>query len=153
MALTRYDSARDVAPWSRLQDHINRLFSAFGEGQELDSSGATADWIPPVDINEFHDRFQLFVDLPGLDADKVEVTLDNGILTISGERAAPPVSEKQGPILQQRLERGYGRFYRRFILPDTVDSEKVKAIGRNGALEITIPKQAKAQPRRIRVAA
>lgn len=153
MALVRYESPRDMASWNHLQDQINRLFSVFGEGTESDSSGATADWIPPVDINEYGDRFQLFVDLPGLDAERVDVTLDNGVLTISGERHMPEVDDKAERMSQRRIERGHGRFYRRFILPDTVDSEKVEAVGRNGVLEITIPKQAKAQPRRIKVAA
>ncbi|CAN5328651.1 Hsp20/alpha crystallin family protein [soil metagenome] len=156
MAMVRYNPTRDATSWSgmgQLQDQINRLFNMLGDDSELESSGATADWIPPVDINEYRDRFQLFVDLPGLDADKVDVTLDNSVLTISGERHGPEVEDKEDRAAQRRIERGHGRFYRRFILPDTVDSERVKAVGRNGVLEITIPKQAKAQPRRIKVAA
>ena len=72
--------------WSvmpRLQDEINRLF---GNVRENDSSSATATWIPPVDIHEYTDRFELYVDLPGVDPSKVELTLDGGILTLSGER-------------------------------------------------------------------
>lgn len=138
-------------PWGfgQLQNEINRLFSSFGD---TESSGATAGWVPPVDIHEFDDRFQLFVDLPGVDPKAVEITLDNGVLTITGERFAPAPAEGENEA-RRRLERGYGRFYRRFILPDTVDAEKVKATDRDGVLEIAIPKQAKAQPRRIKVAA
>ena len=153
MSLARYHPPREIAPWSQLQDQINRLFSVLGEGAEAESSGAMADWIPSVDINEYKDRFQLFVDLPGIDAERVDVTLDNGVLTITGERHAPEADDKGERMTRRRTERGHGRFYRRFILPDTVDSEKVKAVGRHGVLEITIPKQAKAQPRRIEVAA
>jgi len=138
-------------PWGfgQLQKEINRLFNTMGDNE---SSGATAGWMPAVDIHEYDARFQLFVDLPGVDAKAVEITLDNGVLTISGERQAPEAAEDEH-MSRRRLERGYGRFHRRFILPDTVDAEKVKATDRNGVLQIEIPKQAKAQPRRIKVAA
>ena len=130
-----------------MQNEINRLFSNFGD---TESSGATAGWVPNVDIQEFTDRFQLYVDLPGVNPAEVEITLDNGVLTLSGERhAASGDSTEQ--VLQRRTERGQGRFYRRFALPDTVDADNVRATGTNGVLEVTIPKQAKAQPRRIEV--
>jgi HSP20 family protein len=146
MALVRYE------PWQgarQLQEEINRLF---GNWSHTESSGATADWVPSVDINEFDDRFQLFVDVPGVDPKDVEITLDNGVLIISGERFAQAAKEEEN-VLQRRSERGTGRFYRRFIIPDTVDANKVKATDNFGVLEISIPKQAKAQPRRIKVAA
>ncbi|NNF15621.1 MAG: Hsp20/alpha crystallin family protein [Gammaproteobacteria bacterium] len=133
----------------QLQDQINRLFSNWGDNE---SSSVTADWIPSVDIMELDENFQLFVDVPGVNPKDVEITLDNGVLTISGQRNIEfSVDEQQ--IRQHRRERGNGRFYRRFILPDTVDGEKVKATGRNGVLEVHIPKLAKAKPRRISVAA
>ena len=137
-------------PWGvmpRLQDEINRLF---GNARENDSSSATAMWIPPVDIHEYANRFELYVDLPGVDPATVELTLDGGILTLSGERAQPArigSDEVQGV----RMERGHGHFHRRFVLPDTVDSEKVNASGSHGVLTVTIPKQAKAMPRRIQI--
>ena len=145
MAMIRYN------PWGTgdLQNQINRLFNDIDDN---DSSGATAGWIPTVDIQEYNNRFELFIDLPGIDPKVVEVTLDNGVLTIAGERKPLTVDDKE-QIVHSRSERGYGHFYRRFSLPDTVDSEKVKAAGQNGVLEISIPKQAKAQPRRIKVAA
>lgn len=131
----------------RLQEEINRLF---GNARENDSSSATATWIPLVDIHEYPNRFELYVDLPGVDPATVELTLDGGILTLSGER--PQLSRKGNEEAQgQRLERGYGQFHRRFVLPDTVDSEKVNAVGSHGVLTITIPKQAKAMPRRIQI--
>jgi HSP20 family protein len=74
------------------------------------------------------------------------------VLTISGERQAPSAPEGEN-MVQRRSERGYGRFHRRFVLPDTVDADRVEAKDRNGMLEISIPKQAKALPRRIKVAA
>lgn len=145
MNMVPYDSWRI----DRLQNEINRLFSGWGD---TESTSATAEWAPSVDINEYGNRFQLFVDVPGVDPKAVDITLDNGVLTISGERPVPIASEDEN-MVRRRVERGYGRFHRRFILPDTVDTDNVKAADRNGVLEITIAKHAKAQPRRIPVAA
>ena len=146
MSLVRYDPLFSVR---QLQDDINRLFSGWTTN---DSSGVTADWVPSVDINEFDDKFQLFVDVPGVDPKDVEITLEAGVLTITGERFAQAEKADEN-VVNRRAERGTGRFYRRFILPETVDADKVKATDRHGVLEIVIPKQAKAQPRRIKVAA
>jgi HSP20 family protein len=140
-------------PWSlmpRLQDEINRLF---GNVNQNDSSSATATWIPAVDVHEYSDRFEFFIDIPGVDPNHVELTLERGILTLSGQREEQG-SDKRGEEPQNlRTERGQGQFYRRFVLPDTVDSEKVNASGKNGVLTLTVPKQAKAMPRRIQIAA
>jgi len=146
MSLVNYDPFYGVR---QLQSDINRLFSGVSTN---DSSSVTADWVPSVDINEFEDRFQLYVDLPGVDPKDVEITLEGGVLTITGERFVQ-AEKADETILRRRAERGAGRFYRRFILPETVDAEKVKATDRHGVLEILIPKQAKAMPRRIKVAA
>lgn len=146
MALVRYEPWRGMG---QLQEDINRLFSSWDNNE---SSSALADWVPSVDINEYDDSFQLFVDVPGVDPKDVEITLDSGVLTISGERNVMKHADNES-MIQRRTERARGRFYRRFILPDTVDADNVKASDRNGVLEISIPKQAKAQPRRIEVAA
>jgi HSP20 family protein len=129
MSLIKYE------PWlgaRQLQNDINRLFSNWNTN---DSSGVTADWIPSVDINELDDKFQLYVDVPGVDPKDMQA------------------EKEEENVIRRRTERGSGRFYRRFILPETVDADKVKATDRHGVLEILIPKQAKAQPRRIEVAA
>lgn len=147
MATVRYE------PWgvvSQLQNEINRVF---GSWNDAESSSATAQWIPAVDVQEFADRFQLLIDLPGVEPKEVEITLDNGVLTLAGERREEKQVEAKGQDepQQQRTERRMGRFHRRFILPDTVDADKVNAAGRNGVLEIVIAKHPKAQPRRITV--
>ena len=146
MSLVNYDPFFSVR---QLQDDINRVFSGWSND---DSSGVTADWIPAVDINEYDDKFQLFVDVPGVDPKDVEITLEAGVLTIMGNRYIQAEKSDEN-VVRRRSERGTGRFYRRFILPETVDADKVKAMDRHGVLEISIPKQAKAQPRRIKVAA
>lgn len=132
----------------RLQDEINRLF---GSARENDSSSATAAWIPSVDIHEYTDRFELYVDLPGVDPGRVELTLDGGILTLSGERNELAPGKAGDEAQARRTERGHGHFHRRFVLPDTADGEKVNASGKNGVLTVTIPKQVKAMPRRIQI--
>ena len=147
MAVVRYE------PWnvvSQLQNEINRVF---GNLNDTDSNSATSEWSPAVDVREFSDRFQLLLDVPGVDPKDVEITLDNGTLTIAGNRSEEKAIGTNGAEQpqQQRIERRLGRFYRRFILPDTADAENVNASGRNGVLEIVIPKQPKAQPRRISV--
>ena len=147
MAVTRYE------PWSvisQLQQDINRVF---GNLNDSESSSATAQWSPAVDIREYHDRFQLLLDVPGVEPKDVEITLDNSVLTVSGTRLEEEVVGSSGSEQpqQQRIERPLGRFYRRFILPDTVDAQNVNASGRQGVLEIVIRKQPKAQPRRIEV--
>ncbi len=146
---TRYE------PWalvSQLQNDINKVFGSLGNVSENESSSATADWVPAVDVSEYADRFELLVDLPGVDPQSVEITLDNGVLTVAGQRQEEKrAGANDGALQQQRRERRHGRFYRRFILPDTADAEKVNATGRNGVLEISIAKHPKAQPRRITV--
>jgi len=147
MAIARYE------PWtvvSQLQNEINRVFGNLNDGE---SSSATAEWMPAVDVREYVDRFELLVDVPGVDSKQVEITLDNGVLTLSGERRDEQTVDRngKGELLQQRSERRLGRFHRRFILPDTVDAEKVTATGRDGVLAISIAKHPKAQPRRISV--
>lgn len=140
-------------PWSvvpRLRDEINRLFGDVNQG---DSSSATAAWIPAVDIHEYADRFELYVDVPGVDPSKVDLTLEGGILTLSGQRTAPDFGKPREQPQYTRSERGVGHFYRRFVLPDTVDGEKVNATGKDGVLTVTIPKQGKAIPRRIQIGA
>jgi HSP20 family protein len=140
-------------PWGvmpRLQDEINRLF---GETRENESTSATAAWIPPVDIHEYADRFELYVDLPGVEPGTVELTLDGGILTLSGDRREQITNKHREDLQARRVERGHGRFHRRFVLPDTADGERVNANGKNGVLTVTIPKQAKAMPRRIQIGA
>src|SRR5579872_2420074 len=143
MAISRYEPGLV----SQLHDEINRVFTSLSSS---DSSGATSTWVPPVDIIEFQDRFQLTVDLPGVDPGKVEITLENGVLSLAGEREPDAQPQRTEDPVRLRMERGHGRFYRQFVLPETVDAERVNATGRNGVLSISIPKQAKALPRRIK---
>ena len=93
------------------------------------------------------------MDVPGVDSNSVDLTLEEGILTLSGQRLPKSSANSEGEPQYRRTERSQGQFYRRFVLPDTVDSEKVNATGKDGVLTVTIPKQAKAMPRRIQIGA
>ena len=109
-----------------------------------------ARWVPAVDIVEEKDRFVLRADVPGVDPDDIDVSMDNGVLTVAGERQAQSRSEDSGA---RRVERTSGRFSRRFSLPDSSDAESITAQSRNGILEISIPKLPEVQARRISVKA
>jgi HSP20 family protein len=136
-------------PWSLHRDLVNEMNRFFERATASDeSSGATAEWTPPVDIQEYTDKFVLYADVPGVDPKSIEVTLEKGVLTLAGSRER---AVEQKGVEHRRVERASGRFYRRFSLPDTVDSDAVSARGNNGVLEIVIPKRAAVQPRRITV--
>lgn len=138
------------------QDPIRQIFDRlfdnqlFQEGSTDDSSVVTSQWIPRVDIKEENDRFVLMADLPGIDPEQIEVSMDKGILTIKGERQSENRTETER---YSRIERAHGTFHRRFALPDSADPDGITADGRNGVLEITIPKRPETTPRRIQVGA
>ncbi len=147
MALTNYE------PWGLL-DRFNQQLNQLGYSDKSlsidnDASNiATSHWRPAVDIKEEVDRFLITADLPGVDPKDIEITMDNGILTIKGERQSEVRDEKEG---YKRVERVSGAFYRRFSLPDTADAERIEATGKDGVLEVTLPKHEKVQPRKIEV--
>ncbi|RZV34966.1 MAG: Hsp20/alpha crystallin family protein [Chromatiales bacterium] len=138
-------------PWSfvdLLHRDLDRL-AAQRSPVDADSS-AVADWVPAVDIVEEKKRFVLRADVPGVNPDDIDVSMDAGVLSLSGERHAIAPSEDDGV---QRIERATGRFLRRFTLPETADAEGVTAKCTNGILEVSIPKTPEIQARRITVEA
>ena len=141
--LTRYE------PWAlhrEMLNEFNRLFDRSGSNDE--STSAVAEWAPAVDIEEHADRYVLHADVPGVDPATIEITLENGVLTLSGSREK--TIEHKG-VESRRIERIAGRFLRRFTLPESVDADAVKATGRHGVLEVVIPKREAAKPRKITV--
>lgn len=109
-----------------------------------------SDWVPAIDILEEKDRFVLRADVPGVNPDDIEISMEKGILTVSGERREEKQEAFDG---LKRIERMSGRFRRRFALPEAADADNISARTSNGILEVTIPKQAEVQPRRITVKA
>jgi HSP20 family protein len=146
MSIVRYN------PWStpnQFQDEIKQVFDRFfSDGESDQSNVVTSQWAPRVDIKEESDRFVIAADIPGVDPKDIEINMDNGILSIKGERRT---EAKQETERYSRIERSHGLFYRRFALPDSADPEGVSASGKHGVLEISIPKRAETKPRRIEV--
>lgn len=111
---------------------------------------STAAWVPAVDIIEEKGRFLLRADVPGVSAADIDVSMDAGVLTVSGVRLA----EERGEDTEiKRTERSTGRFQRRFTLPETADAESITARTSDGILEVVIPKLPEVQARRITVEA
>jgi HSP20 family protein len=121
------------------QDSLSRLFS----------EPAARPWSPAVDIYETENELVLKADVPEIDPKDIEIQLENGTLTVKGERKFE--EQKNGQKGFHRIERSYGKFTRAFSLPDTVDGEKVRADYRNGVLTITLPKKEVAKPKTINV--
>lgn len=138
-------------PWSfvdLLHRDLDRLVG--GRRTPGDEQSPVADWVPAVDIVEEKDRFILRADVPGVKTEDIEVAMDNGILSIAGERHAIAPADESGV---QRIERATGRFLRRFTLPDTANADGISARSRDGILEVVIPKAPEVQARRITVEA
>lgn len=136
-------------PWS-LMDHVRHEFNRRAlarNGDSADSNVITSDWQPAVDIRETDDGYVLLVDVPGVDPDGIEVNMENGILSVRGERADDGDHDRE----YKRRERPHGTFYRRFSMPDTADASKITARCNHGVVEISIPKHEKLQPRRIAI--
>lgn len=136
-------------PWTFL-DLLHRDLDRLAGQRRVGEDSPVADWVPAVDIFEENDRFVLRADVPGVAAEDIDVSMDAGVLNVSGERKAEERGEESGA---QRIERATGRFYRRFTLPETADAEGISARCSNGILEVTIPKMPEIQARRISVEA
>ena len=148
MNITRFE------PWSLInllhQDLDQIAGRRFGLAGSDHNGSSVADWVPAVDIVEEKDRYVLRADVPGVKPEDIEVNMENGILSVSGERHQESTEDAQG---MRRVERVSGKFYRRFTLPDTADAEEISAKSANGILEVVIPKQPQILARKITVKA
>jgi len=142
-------------PWylmNRLHGDIDRMLEGrlrgLDRGMDDPGTGAVADWTPAVDIREENDRFLLEADIPGIQPEDIEITMEDGVLTLNGRRQTRAMEDADG---FRQVERVSGVFFRRFTLPDTADSEAIEARFSHGVLEVSIPKLPKVQPRRIDV--
>ena len=146
-ALTRWD------PLKEMEDLQNRLSGLFGRASARRKNGeqesiAVAEWAPLVDITEDDKEYLIKAELPEVRKDDVKVAVENGVLTISGERK----SEKEEKNKKyHRIERAYGSFERTFIVPDDADADKVNAEFKDGVLRVHLPKSEKAKPKQIEV--
>lgn len=166
-----------ISPWEgpigspfammrRMMDDMDRLFENFGLGRSLGLSPwraiddladltrggltgrGTALWVPPLEVFERGDQLVVRAELPGVSKDDVNVEIENGVLTVSGERRQDFEETREG---LYRSERSYGTFSRSIALPDGVNEEECEATFRDGVLEITMRKPQEEQSRRRRI--
>jgi HSP20 family protein len=140
-------------PWTfvnRLQRQLDQAFNKTPATPE-NATAQTVAWVPRVDVYEEAERFVVLADVPGVEAKDINITAENGVLTIRGERRLEKkASDKSG---YERIERTSGSFLRRFTLPETANTDTITAKQTNGVLEVSIPKHPQVQPRRISVEA
>lgn len=139
----RYGTAREASPW---QEDFNQVLRQFFGDADASLAGAFS---PALDVEESDDAFTLHVELPGVSPDDVEVSIEESVLSIAGQRDFYADRNADG---FRRVERRFGRFHRAVRLPDRVDSDKVEAAYKDGLLTITVPKAESAKPRRVKVA-
>jgi len=144
LTVSRWDPYRDLYT---LQHRINQAFGETGLAAARDAEGFGA-WLPPVDVVEEGDNLIFRAELPGVSRDDIEVKVENGTLTLRGEKRQEKETTADSA---HRIERVYGTFHRSFTLPSSVDAEKIKARYRDGVLELVLPKADQAKPRRIAI--
>lgn len=145
MTIVRWDPFREL---STMQERVNRVFGDYFRGLD-DDVMRRGTWVPPVDIYD-SGKHELVIkaELPGMNKEDIEITVDANTLTLRGEKKVDTASSEER---SHRIERAYGAFSRTFSLPATVDGSKVAADYRNGVLTITLPMREEAKPRQIPV--
>jgi HSP20 family protein len=143
MTLVRWDPFRELVTMS---DRLNRMLA---EPSTLAREGEPyGTWVPPVDIFEKDDTLFLRAELPGMRKEDIDLRIENGVLTLTGERRRDEVLTRA---TGHRLERMYGTFTRSFTLPTTVDAGRIAASYRDGVLEIQLPKSEASKPKRVEI--
>lgn len=141
-------------PLAEFEDILDRYNRQLAGRNTTDPANGTreimqkTDWAPMVDISENKDAFVIKAELPGIKKEDVKVSVQDGVLTLQGERNYETTDDDDK---RHRVERFYGHFSRSFTLPENVDDENIQANYQDGILELTLPKQDKAKPRSIEV--
>jgi HSP20 family protein len=152
MTLTRWH--RPELSWtpfrqlSSLRDEIDRLFEAPLSSLTELSQPFSGGWVPAIDVYEDRDNYVVKMELPGMNRDEIDISLHNGVLSITGERKD---EEKHEGAETYRSERFFGRFQRSITLPAVVEAEKVNASYKDGILTVTLPKAEEAKPKQITI--
>jgi len=146
MALVKWDPVRDVA---ELQNRINRMFDeSFGRSRESDDEMNLRAWRPTVDIYEAESGIVVEVELPGVTKESVAVEVKDDVLTLKGERLADPAISEDSYYRRERL---FGPFKRAFTLHQGIKPDQIKAIFKDGILQIEIPRPVQEQPKQVTV--
>jgi HSP20 family protein len=146
-SIDRWDPFRDLVS---IQDELNRLFGRTFVGSEMTRPSAGGTWMPSMDVFETEDRIVAELELPGIEPDEVEVSVEDSTLTVSGSREYTDELKDENV---HRVERRYGAFTRAITLPQTADTEKVEAKFDKGVLRVEVPKVERAKPKRIEIKA
>jgi HSP20 family protein len=145
MTLVRWDPFRELEDMS---ERLNRVFSRPSVRNTGKENLTVADWMPTVDISETEGEYLIKAEVPEVRKEDVKVTVENGVLTLQGERRQE--KEEKGK-RYHRVERSYGSFVRSFSLPESVDENAVKAEYKDGVLNLHLPKSEKVKPKAIDV--
>jgi len=148
--LTKWDPFKDWDPFRELNEFQNRLGSFFNRSpaQKGQEGSGVSQWSPVVDIVEDDKEFLIKAELPDIKKEDVHVTVENGVLTVSGERRFEKEEKNKR---YHRVERSYGSFSRSFSLPDGADASKVRAEFKDGMLKVHLQKSESAKPKNIEV--
>jgi HSP20 family protein len=147
MTVVRWEPTREL---SSLQGEMNRLFNSVFDTPAAAGQAGPRRWLPAMDLMEAEEHFVLRADLPGVSEEDVTIEVEDGTLTVSGERKSEHEVNKEG---FHRVERAFGRFSRSLTLPQGIDPEAVTAEFDKGVLEIRIPKPEERKPRRVSIGA
>ena len=142
-SITRWDTYSGL---TGLQEQVNRLFD--GAFPRRSENSAITTWAPAVDIYETENELVVKADLPDVSEKDLDVRVENNTLTVRGERKFEKKVEEENYL---RVERTYGAFSRSFSLPNTINSEAIKAEYKNGVLTVTLPKRAESKPKQVKV--
>lgn len=146
MSVMRWDPFRDLLS---IQDEMNQIFRrTLGQGDTGREGEPRARWAPALDILERDNAYVVNLEVPGVKQDDLEITLDDGVLTVKGERSFTQETDKEQ---YHRVERRYGSFRRSITLPSRTKADAIEATFENGVLQIVVPKAEEAKPRRIQV--
>ena len=147
MAIVRWDPFRDVIT---LQDRMNRLFDqALSRTRADDEEGMAASmWSPAVDIFETPDSIVMKAELPGVSRENIDIQVRDNTLTLKGERKFEREVKDENYL---RIERSYGAFQRSFGLSTVIQQDKIKAVFKDGVLEVTLPKAEESKPKQVKI--
>jgi len=145
MALIRWSPFRDLVS---IQDEMNRLFNDYFSKPLSEGKEGTILWNPTVDISETKDDVVVSAEFPGMKKEDIKISLQDNVLTLMGEKKQDKEEKNKN---YHRIERSYGVFQRSFVLPATVQSDKVNANYKDGVLSITLPKAEEAKPKEIEI--
>lgn len=151
MTLVRWNPGRELL---NLEKEFSKMFNemesrfGFNKGKRDDDEYENAVWSPLTDIRETNDKYEVHLDLPGVEKENVKISYTDGQLSISGERKQ---EKEEKDSKYHRIERAYGKFYRSFTIPKLVIADKIDAEFKNGSLKVVIPKAEEAKPKELEI--